>query len=448
MTAGTLWVICHCLAVVVFFNRYIAGLILRFVRHKNWDETRDDFEPNVTAIIPMFNEGVAIQETLQSLLDSNYPAEKLTVICVDDCSTDDSYELAREIAKKSGGRLRVLKNRTNMGKRRSIIRATREAESEIIVSVDSDVVVDRDAVKQLVRRFTDDRIAAVGGWVDVRNKQENWLTRMQVVKYWYSYFFMKNLEWGFRRVMCLSGCLTAYRRSVLIELEPVLENREVLGVPIKYGEDRFLTRQIVKAGYLTTMTLEARCRTFVPSTLSGYFSQQLRWRRSNIVDYAGGMSHVWRLNPVLAIHFFSLFVLLLIYPIAIVRALMSFKFFPGLMTVAMFSVIFGCLYRFRTRKKPAEERVGILAFLPLTVLMPVTYALLTPLALFTLDTSSWETRNHEEPVEKDAEEPVTVPGAIPEAMIELVSEPVMIAEAITATGRLRRAQSAAQLPAA
>src|SRR5262249_33768737 len=162
-------------------------------------------------------------------------------------------------------------------------RATREADGEIIVSVDSDVVVDPDAVHQLVRRFTDERIAAVGGWVDVRNKQDNWLTRMQVVKYWYSYFFLKTLECGFRRVTCLPACLTVSRRRVLVELEPVRATRSVLGVPIKYGEDRFLTRQIVKAGYLTTMTLDARCRTFVPSTLSAYFSQQLRWRRSNIV---------------------------------------------------------------------------------------------------------------------------------------------------------------------
>ena len=41
------------------------------------------------------------------------------------------------------------------------------------------------------------------------------------------------------------------------------------------------------------MTLDARCRTFVPTTLNGYFSQQLRWRRSNIVDYAGGFSHAF-----------------------------------------------------------------------------------------------------------------------------------------------------------
>ncbi|HLL21391.1 MAG TPA: glycosyltransferase family 2 protein [Kofleriaceae bacterium] len=242
MTAHTFWVIVYCLGLVVFVNRYLGGIILRKLRGEHFDETRDDYEPMVTAVIPMFNEGVAIRETLQSLLDANYPHTKLRVICVDDCSTDDSYEHAREIAKKSNGRLKVIRNRHNMGKRRSIINAVRESDSEIIVSVDSDVVVDAEAIRQLVRRFVVDDIAAVGGWVDVRNKNQNWLTRMQVIKYWYGYNFLKNIEWGFRRVMCLSGCLTAYRRKVLVELEPVLEDRSIMGVPIKYGEDRFLTR--------------------------------------------------------------------------------------------------------------------------------------------------------------------------------------------------------------
>jgi N-acetylglucosaminyltransferase len=437
MTTHALWVICNCLALIVFINRYVAGIILRVVRRKSWDETTDDFEPTVTAVIPMFNEGHAIRETLQSLVDSDYPHAKLRVVCVDDCSTDDSYEHARAVAKKSRGRLTILRNRVNLGKRRSIIRATRECDSEIIVSVDSDVIVEKDAIRQLMRRFTDERIAAVGGWVDVRNKQENWLTRMQVVKYWYAYFFMKNLEWGFRRVMCLSGCLTAYRRKVLVELEPVLEKRSILGVPIKYGEDRFLTRQIVKAGYLTTMTLQARCKTFVPSTLQAYFSQQLRWRRSNIVDYAGGFSHVWRLNPVLAIHFFSLFALLLVYPIAVARALASFKFFPAMVYHLEIIVILGLIYRWRTRKLPKEERVSAIAFMPLTLLMPVTYAMLTPLALFTLDTSNWETRNHEQ----TELEPATANAPL----LDVVGER---SEAAVAAAAVAHATSHAQLPAA
>jgi N-acetylglucosaminyltransferase len=439
MTTHVLWVCVHALAIVVFVNRYVAGLILRLTRGKNWDETRDDYEPTVTAVIPMFNEGKAIQETLQSILDADYPVEKLNVICVDDCFTDDSYDLAQAIARKSGGRLRVIRNRVNLGKRRSINRAVKASTSEVIVSVDSDVVVDADAIRQLCRRFTDPRIAAVGGWVDVRNKQDNWLTRMQVVKYWYGYFFLKNLEWGFRRVMCLSGCLTAYKRDVLVQLEPVLEKRSIMGVTIKYGEDRYLTRQIVKAGYLTTMTLDAKCRTFVPNTLMSYFSQQLRWRRSNIVDYAGGFSHVWRLNPVLAIHFFSLFALLIVYPIAVVRALASFKFFPALQLHMYAVVLFGIYYRIRMRKLPPEERVGPLAFLPLSLLMPITYALLTPLALFTLDSGSWETRGH------DADEPAEAPVAEPVREIPSGAIPV----AITETARMRaRAPSHAQLPAA
>lgn len=395
MTAHALWVLLHALAVLVFINRYVGGITLKLLKGKKWDETRDDYEPTVTIVIPMFNEGEAIKETLASLLSSDYPAEKLKIVVVDDRSKDDSYNHARSFAKTSGGRIKVVRNAVNLGKRRSINRAVRESDSEIIVSIDSDVVVDSDAIRQLVRRFTDDKIAAVGGWVDVRNKHENWLSRMQTVKYWYSYYFMKNLEWAFRRVMCLSGCLTAYRRHVLMELEPILENREILGVPIKYGEDRFLTRQIVKAGYLTTMTLDARCRTFVPTTLSGYFSQQLRWRRSNIVDYAGGFSHVWRLNPVIAIHFFSLFALLLAYPIAITRLLLAHKFFAVLVVNIEIVALFGLYYRWRVRKLPKEERVGIFSFIPLSVLMPVTYAIMTPCALFTLDSGSWETRNHD-----------------------------------------------------
>ena len=415
MTAHALWVVLHALAVVVFVNRYVGGIVLKFIKGSKWDETIDDFEPTVTAVIPMFNEGEAIKETLLSLLASDYPAEKLQIVVVDDRSKDDSYAHARAIAKQSNGRIRVVRNAVNLGKRRSINRAVREASSEIIVSVDSDCVVDPDAIRQLVRRFTEPKVAAVGGWVDVRNKHENWLSRMQTVKYWYSYYFMKNLEWAFRRVMCLSGCLTAYRREVLMELEPVLESREILGVPIKYGEDRFLTRQVVKAGYLTTMTLAARCRTFVPTTLNGYFSQQLRWRRSNIVDYVGGFSHVWRLNPILAIHFFSLFALLLAYPLAISRLLLAHKFFSVLIVNIEIVALFGLYYRWRVRKLPKEERVGIFDFIPLSVLMPITYAIMTPCALFTLDSGSWETRNH------DAMEPNIEPLPVRDVTSELVA---------------------------
>src|SRR5690606_34220837 len=137
---------------------------------------------------------------------------------VDDCSTDDSLAWAERAARDLPGRVLVIANPCNMGKRRGINRAVRRATSEIIVSVDSDVIVDRSAVRMLVRRFTSPDIAAVGGRVSISNMHENWLTRMQTIKYYFGYEFLKSLERAFTSVMCLSGCLTAYRRSVLLEL--------------------------------------------------------------------------------------------------------------------------------------------------------------------------------------------------------------------------------------
>src|SRR5262249_19251561 len=155
--------------------------------------------------------------------------------------------------------------------------------------------------------------------------------------------------------------------------EPVLERRAILGAPIKYGEDRFLTRQIVKAGYETTLTLDARCRTLVPRTLAVYFAQQLRWRRSNIVDYAGGFSHVWRLNPLIAINYFAMFVVLLGYPIAVVRALTAGRFLAAVLTHLEVLLVFGVYYRVRVRRWPPEDLVGALAFVPQALVMPITY---------------------------------------------------------------------------
>jgi N-acetylglucosaminyltransferase len=386
-----LGVIVLALGLVVFAGPVLA----RVMRRRTQDEVADGYEPTVTIVTPMFNEGEGIRRTIRSILGQNYPKEKLSIIVVDDCSTDDSYSHAAEEIRHTP-RAVVLRNEVNLGKRRSINKAVRRSTSEIIVSVDSDVLLDPDAVRNLVRRFTGPKIAAVGGRVDILNR-DSWLTRMQAVEYYYGYQFLKGLERAFRAVMCLSGCLTAYRRSVLLELEPLLERRNILGVAIKYGEDRFLTRQIIKAGYQTTMTLDAVCRTMAPSTLQGYFAQQLRWRRSNIVDYVGGMSHVWRLHSVVAVHYYSVFALILAYPVLLLQSLVTGTFWTLMTVHVVWAAGVGLLYRAQVRKLPADRRVSAFDALPLAIVLPVSYAVMTLLALLTLDSAKWETRGHAAP---------------------------------------------------
>jgi N-acetylglucosaminyltransferase len=381
---------------IVFLNRYVFGLYLRLFRGKKTDDKLPGYEPTVTIVVPLFNEGRSIYDTIASFAKLDYPKHKLSVTIVDDCSTDDSYEWACKGARDFAN-VRVLKNPFNMGKRRGINHAVREATSEIIISVDSDVIVYPTAVRQLVARFTSPKVAAVGGRVHVSNPNANWLTKLQTIKYYYGQEHLKNLERGLEQVMCLSGCLTAYRRSVLMELEPILENRNILGVAIKYGEDRFLTHQIVKAGYKTRMTMDAMCFTKAPTTLKGYFNQQLRWKRSNIVDYLVGLRHAWSLHPLLCLHYFSLLLLLVVYPVVIITHLVQHQFFDLAMFHMEIIALFGMIYYFApsVRRLPPWLRVHPISFLPMAVMMPVAYLLLTPLGLLTLDSSSWETRGHQ-----------------------------------------------------
>jgi N-acetylglucosaminyltransferase len=381
---------------IVFLNRYVFGLYLTLVRKRKLAERIEGYEPTITIVVPLFNEGRSIYDTIVSLVNLDYPKDKLEVTVVDDCSTDDSYEWAQKAAAEHTN-VTVLRNPHNMGKRMGINNAVRASKAEIIVSVDSDVIVFPTALRELVAGFVSPQVAAVGGRVHVSNPNANWLTRLQTIKYYYGQEHLKNLERGVDQVMCLSGCLTAYRRHVLIELEPVLDNRNILGIPIKYGEDRFLTHQIVRRGYKTRLNLKAICFTKAATTMSGYFNQQLRWKRSNIVDFIVGIPHSWKLHPLLCLQYLSMFMLLLVYPFVIVTNVQDGDFFE-LATFHVFLIGgFSVIYYFApsTRALPPWLRVHPISFLPMAVLMPVAYLLLTPLGMFTLDSSSWQTRGHD-----------------------------------------------------
>ena len=215
---------------------------------------------------------------------------------------------------------------------------------------------------------------------------------MQTVKYFFGYEYLKSLEIQQKQVMWLSGCLTAYRRSVLVELDDQIKNRNLLGVPIKYGEDRYLTRQIVKSGYNTIINLKARCFTKAPPTVLGYFKQQLRWRRSNFIDFLHGVTHPTKLTPVVALNYYSVFAIQLLYPVILIQLFLNWYIIPSILLHMALLGCMGLFYLFQTRHLPKRYRTSPFWFLSLAVIMPITYVILSIVALFTLDSGSWETR--------------------------------------------------------
>jgi len=373
---------------LVFANRYLFGA---FVRLGKAPQTTLTDWPSVTVTIPCFNEGDTIYKTVRSLACMDYPQDRLTIHVIDDASGADTCAALRR-AQHETGNLIVTYQATNQGKRLNLIEAVRAAESDFILSVDSDVIVEPDTLKQLLRHMTPD-VAAVGGVVRVINPNVNFLTRMQEIKYYVGYELLKGLENRLGHVMCLSGCLTLFRRHVLLEVEEDLIERNFLGYDIKYGEDRFLTRKIVEHGYQTRLCQTAICYTKVPNTFNTWFRQQLRWRRSNIVDFLGGYWNAHRLPLPVALHYTLLGALLILYPLVILYHVLSGEVVALLVAHGILGTLLASLYMVRSLLGgKGLQNTNPLPFLAMPILFMVSYLMLTPLAVLTLVTVAWETR--------------------------------------------------------
>ena len=381
------------LVLIVFTNRYIFGSMLRLADRR----TKPDFDrdppqwPRVAIIVPVYNEGAHVRQTAASFDALDYPRDRLTAVFVDDRSTDDTFEHLMAVGTQYSW-MRVERNPRNMGKRLGIKNAVLRTESDLVMSVDSDVIVEANSLKNLVRHMYESGAEAVGGCVFVSNADDNWLTRMQSVKYWVGYQFLKNLENAFDHVMCLSGCLTLYKREALLAVDHDLESRTFLGDDVKYGEDRFLTRKLVERGYRTRLCFNARCFTKAPPSLKTYLSQQLRWRRSNTIDFVTAIPHLNRFHPLVLVHYISVALLLFFYPLFLVAQIMHLGFIIPMIEHALLVTTFALAYEINKHKLPEFARTNGIWFMSMAFVFPVMYITMTPLAIATLGTTSWETR--------------------------------------------------------
>lgn len=315
--------------VPVFAYSLLVGayLITRFVFAAFYrsGKPRSDY-PSITVICPVYNEEENIARTLTQLMESVYPAEKLQAIVVNDGSTDRTFEKIQEVRKKYP-ELILLNFSESRGKRNALASGVRLATGEIVVFIDSDSFLDPDALHNMTRRFVDPEIAAVTGHCDVENIWTNMLTKMQAVRYYVAFRVMKAAESVFDSVTCLSGPLAAYRRSVLLEVLDEWVTQTFLGRPATYGDDRSLTNSLLRRGYKVVYEASARTTTYVPEDYSTFYRQQLRWKRSWFRESLRACAFMWKRPPLMALSFYLGFLLPIVAPFVVLRALVYVPLF-------------------------------------------------------------------------------------------------------------------------
>ena len=240
------------------------------------EEAPADLELSV--VIPFYNEDPGtFERCLTSVLHQTRRAKRVFII--DDGSDDPRcLEIARQWAQR---RPEIVVHRFpgNRGKREAQVWAFEQATTDVVCTVDSDTVLRSDAFAEGLKPLVDPSVQAVCGYARALNPDDNLLTRLIDVRYTNAFLFERGAHSVLGSVLCATGVLSFWRRSIVLDNQDDYRSQSFLGVQVGYGDDRRLTAYALRTGNVVLQET-AVALTAVPSSLRRYVRQQIRWNKS------------------------------------------------------------------------------------------------------------------------------------------------------------------------
>jgi cellulose synthase/poly-beta-1,6-N-acetylglucosamine synthase-like glycosyltransferase len=188
---------------------YLLSLIKPFQGRKK------DFHPRVSVIISAYNEARHIERKIINTLEQDYPSEKIETIVGSDGSHDATVEIAGAFIPRG---VKVIDFKMNQGKTVVQNECAKEATGEILIFTDAASFLNREAIRNIVRNFSDERVGCVAGCMRYINTDENLTTESQGL-YWRYESKIRDLESRIGRLIGVDGPLYAIRRENYMPLK-------------------------------------------------------------------------------------------------------------------------------------------------------------------------------------------------------------------------------------
>ncbi len=305
----------------------IISMVSMFLLAKRHKPCLEDPLTNLkyTAIVPTHNEIPEVfDRCLASIKRQTIPPERIIVVI-----SPEETELI-EIARRHDCFI-ISKS---MKKRDALAYASRLADSEFLLFVDSDTILEKDCVEELSRCFHDKNTALASPRKFVMRFFDN-----------FAEDFSRLIEYG-RHIIdsALHPCLVVadgkcnlWRRSAVISLLDRYINDKIFGKRVIIGEDRQLTRLALMNGWKTFYQPTAMVSTLSPPDTISLVKQQIRWARSGYLywfrDIRDGL--FWKVPLAWKLHTGSYFlmpwflIVALTYDAMATPHLLVYNFFPS-----------------------------------------------------------------------------------------------------------------------
>lgn len=257
-------------AAILSILRLLAVIVAAFTRRERlWkarpSASRGPSDAVVTVLVPAYNEETVINMTVRGLLASTI-ADRLEILVIDDGSTDRTCAVVEEEF-AGDRRVRVLR-KPNGGKAAALNFALRQIDTEIVVAIDGDTVIERDTIERLVAPFADPSVGAAAGKVVVGNRV-NLLTRFQALEYAVAQNLDRRAFERFNAIGVVPGAIGAWRHRAVLEVGGYAT--ETL------AEDADLTLTLQRQGWRIVSVPDAIALTEAPETLRALLKQRFRW---------------------------------------------------------------------------------------------------------------------------------------------------------------------------
>lgn len=225
---------------------------------------------SITVIVPMRNEERNVNQIVQSIVNQNYPAEKLQVIFVNDHSSDGTRTAFSEYAPENFQLINLAES--HIGKKAAITRGIESATGEIIVITDADCRHDLQWLQSINSQFTESEVQMVVGPVAIQSN--SFFSTLQAIEF--ASLIGSGaalLQWGVPAMA--NGANLAFKREAFQKVNGYQGNEHIAS-----GDDEFLLRKVYHVfpnGIKFNNASTSVVRTEAQQSLNAFFQQRLRW---------------------------------------------------------------------------------------------------------------------------------------------------------------------------
>ena len=242
-----------------------------------------DYVPYVNILIPVYNSGSTLEACLNSIKLQNYPIKNITVFLIDNGTRDKSYEVYCDFQRDNPA-LKVWWLDSTKGKAKALNKGLYMSEGKYIINIDSDGVLDKNAVHRVIRKFESDvSIYAMTGVVLIDSnyieKTKSYLMRLiqrcEFFEYTEAFLVGRGFQSASNTMFTLAGAFSCYRKDIVLKTQ--LYNNETL------GEDTHMTSQIrgLNKGKIV-LCEDAYFYVDPVENLDKLYIQRQRWQRGQV----------------------------------------------------------------------------------------------------------------------------------------------------------------------